>query len=97
MNTRCRSRFAGDRFGIQHYAAGDGALIPQEASPHSMAAPIATNDTICDGEIEKIQEQSSCRGFGQTIVLRNFLRNGESLQNSCREEGQPRLFILWRV
>jgi hypothetical protein len=66
-------------------------------SPHSMAAPIATNDTICDGEIEKIQEQSSCRGFGQTIVLRNFLRNGESLQNSCREEGQPRLFILWRV
>jgi hypothetical protein len=66
-------------------------------SSHSMAAPIATNDTICDGEIEKIQEQSSCRGFGQTIVLRNFLRNGESLQNSCREEGQPRLFILWRV
>ena len=41
-------------------------------SSHSMAAPIATNDTICDGEIEKIQEQSSCRGFGQTIVLRNF-------------------------
>ena len=47
------------------------------------------------GSLKKIQEQSSCRGFEQTIVLRNFLRNGESLQNSCREEGQPRLFFYF--